>query len=145
MVAVDFEEAEAGKMEAGSGIKSAFPCAIFPATWVSLKCNGGDCGRWCDSDSRRIDSVDAADDTGEVGGKELEDCRERYSWVDADVDGVTAAIDISSPRSEGEAGDCGTLVIGVGGTCDSGIDVPLERGELGMGSAMNGDNDMSNN
>ena len=29
VVAVDFEDAETGKMEAGSGIKSIFPRAVF--------------------------------------------------------------------------------------------------------------------
>jgi hypothetical protein len=63
------------------------------------------------------------------------------SGVDVDVDGVTVARDMSSPRGEGETGGCDTLVVGVGGACDSGMEVGLERGELGRGSAMNGDND----
>jgi hypothetical protein len=126
VVAVDFEDAEAGKMEAGSG---------------SLECEGGDCGWWCDSDSGGINSVHAADDTGEVDGKELEERRDMCSGVDADVDGATAARDISSPRGERETGGCDMLVVGVGGACDSGIEVGWERGELGIVSAMNGDND----
>jgi len=141
VVAVDFEDAEAGKIEAGSGIKSTFPRAIFSTTWASLECEGGDCGWWCDSDSRGINSVDAADDTGEVDGKELEERRDVYSGADADVDGATAARDISSPRGERETGGCDMLVVGAGGACDSGTEVGLERGELGMVSAMNGDND----
>lgn len=52
------------------------------------------------------------------------------SGVDVDVDGVTAARDISSPR--GETDRCGTSVVGV-------MEVGLERGELGVGSAINGD------
>jgi hypothetical protein len=63
------------------------------------------------------------------------------SGADADVDGVTAARDMSSPRGEWETGGCDTLAVGVRGTCDSGMEVGLERGELGMGSAVNGDND----
>jgi hypothetical protein len=33
------------------------------------------------------------------------------------------------------------LVVGVGGACNSCMEVGLERGGLGMGSAMNGDID----
>jgi len=136
VVAVDFEVEEAGKMEAGSGIRSTFPCAIFSTTRASLECESGDCGRWCDSGSGGISSVDAVDDTGEVDGKELEERRDICPGEDADVDGATAPRDMSSPRGEGEIGGRDTLVVGVGGTCDSG----LERGELGTGSAMNDDN-----
>ena len=140
MVAVDFENAETGNMEAGSGIKSTFPRAIFSTAWASSECEGGDCGRCCDSDSGRINSGDAADDTGEVDGKELEEGRDICSEINADVDGTTAARDISSPRGEGETGGCDTSVVGVG-ACDSGMDVGLERGELCVSSAMNSDND----
>jgi hypothetical protein len=90
VVAVDFEDAEVGKMEAGSGIKSTFPRAIVSTTWASLESEGRDCSRWCDSDSGGTNSVDAADDT-EVDGKELEERRDMCSGVDADVDGATAA------------------------------------------------------
>jgi hypothetical protein len=114
VVAADFEDAEAGKMEAGSGIKSTFPRVTVSTTRASLESEGGDSGRWCDSDSGGINSVDAADDTGDVDGKE-----------------------ISSPSGERETGGCDTLVVGVGGACDSALEVGLERGELGMCSAMN--------
>jgi hypothetical protein len=133
VVAVDFEDAETGKIEAGSGIESAFPRAVFSTTWASLKCEGG---RF-NSDSGGIDSVDEADDTGEVGGKELEERRDMCSGAD----GVTAAIDMSSHRGEWGTGGCDTMVVGVRGTCDSGMEVGLERGELGIGSAMNSDDD----
>jgi hypothetical protein len=63
------------------------------------------------------------------------------SGADADVDGVTAARDISSPRGEWETGGWNTLAVGVRSSGDSSIEVGLERGELGMGSAMDGDND----
>lgn len=136
MVVVDFE-AETGKMEAGSGIKSTFPRATFSTTWASLECEGGDCGR-C-SDSGGINSVDAADDAGELDGKELEERRDMCSGAD----GVTAARDISSPRGDWETGGCDSLVVGASGVCDSDMEVglPVERGELGMSSAMSGDND----
>lgn len=129
MVAVDFEDAETEKMEAGSGIKSTFPRAILSTTWTSLDCDGGECGPWWDSDPGGINRVDAADDTGEVDGKELEERRDTCSGAD----GVTAAIEISSPRGEWETGGCDMLVVGVRGACDS--DAGLERGEVGMGSA----------
>ena len=141
MAVVDFEDADTGKMEAGSGIKSTFPRAIFSTTLASLECEGGECGRWCDSDSEGINSVDAADDTGEVDGKELEECRDKRSGADADVDCVTAARDISLPRGEWGTDCCDALAVGVRGPCDSGMEVGLERSELGMGSAMNGDSD----
>ena len=140
MVAVDFEDVKAGKMEAGSGIKSTFR-AIDSTARASLEFEGGGCGRWCDSDSGGINSVDAANDTGDVDGRELEERRDMCSGIDADVDGATAARDISSPNGEREIGGCDTLGVGVGGACDSRTEVGLERGELGMGSAMNGDND----
>jgi len=127
VVAVDFEDAETGKMEAGSGIDSAFPRVISSATWAPLECEGGEYGRF-DSDSGEIDSVDVADDTGDIGGKELEERRDLCSGAD----GVTAAIDMSSPRGEWGTGGCDTMVVGVRG--DSGMEVGLERGELGVGS-----------
>jgi len=80
VVAVGFEYAEAGKIEAGSGIKSTFPRAVCSTTWESSECEGGDCGRWCDSDSGWINRVDAADDT-EADGKELEERRDIRSGV----------------------------------------------------------------
>lgn len=141
MVAADFDDAEAGKMEAGSGIKSTFPRVIVSTTWMSLESEGGDSGRWCDSDSGGINSVDTVDDTGDVDGKELEERRDICSGVDAGVDGATAARDISSPSGERETSGCDTLVVGVGGVCGSSMVVGLERGELGMCSAMNSDND----
>lgn len=76
MVAVDFEAVETGKIEAGSGIKSTFPCATFSSRWVSLDCESGDCGWWWDSDSREIIGVARVDGTGEVNGKELEERRD---------------------------------------------------------------------
>jgi len=63
------------------------------------------------------------------------------SGVVADVDGTTAARNISSPSGERGTSGCDTLAVDVGETCDSGMEVGLERGELEMGSAMNGDND----
>ena len=132
VVAVDLKDAEAGRIEAGSGIKSTFPRAAFSTTCTSLECEGGNCGRRCDSDSGGVNNVDTADNTGEVDGRELEERRDTCSRVDTDVNGATAPRDISSPRGERETCRCHTLVVGVGG---------LERGESGMGSAMNGDND----
>lgn len=143
MVAIDFEDVETGKIEAGSGIKSAFPCAILSSRWVSLDCESGDCGCWWDSNSRDIIGVSRADGTGEVNGKELEERRDICSGVHTDADsttcGTTATGDISSPTGEGETGACDTLVFGVGGACDSGMEVELERDERGERSAMNSD------
>jgi hypothetical protein len=123
VVAVDFEGVETGKIEAGSGIKSTFPCATFSSTWVSLDCKGGDCVCWWNSDSGGIVAVDRADGTGEVNGKELVEHRVICSAVDA-----TATRDISSPKGERETAG---LVFGVGGAgaCDSGMEVELDRGE----------------
>ena len=61
--------------------------------------------------------------------------------MDADANGATEARDMSSPKGEGDSGDCNALAVGVGGACDSGMEEGLERGESRMGSAMNGDND----
>ena len=115
VVAVDFEGVETGKIEAGSGIKSTFPCATFSSTWVSLDCKGRDCVCWWDSDSRGIVAVDRADGAGEVNGKELVEHHDMCSGIDADADGTTARRDISSPKGEWETASCDTLVFGVGG------------------------------
>lgn len=121
VVVVDLEEVETAKIEAGSGIKSSFPCDIFSSAWVPLDCDSGDCGCSWDSDSERIIGVDVADGTGEVDDKEPEERRNKCSGVDALVNGTTAARDISSPRGGGGAGGCDTLVFGVGGACESGM------------------------
>lgn len=131
VVAVDFEGVETGGIEAGSGIKSTFPCATFSSTWVSLDCKGGDCVCSWNSDSGGIVAVDRADGTGEVNGKELVEHRDICSGADADADGTTATSDISSPKGERETAGCDTLVFGVGGAgaCDSGMEVELDRGK----------------
>jgi hypothetical protein len=72
------------------------------------------------TDSGGIDSVDTADDTGEVDGKELEERCDMCSGVVANIDGVTAVRDISPPRGEGETGSCDTLVVSVREACNYG-------------------------
>jgi hypothetical protein len=121
VAAVDLEEVETVKIEAGSGIKSSFPCDIFSSksTWIPLDCGSGDCGSW-DSDSEGIIGVDVVDGTVEVDGKEPEERRNICSGVDTLVNGTTAARDISSPRGGGETDRCNTLVFGAG-ACDSGM------------------------
>lgn len=124
VVVVDFEDVGTGKMEAGSGIKSTFLRTIFSSTRVSLGCESEDRSSWWYSDSGGIGRVDAADGTREVDGKELEERHDIRSGVDADAS-ATAARDISSPRGNWETGGRDTVLFGVGGACDSGMEIGL--------------------
>jgi len=102
---------------------------------VPLGCECSGWGWWRYSDEGGEVSVDTADDTAEIGGKELEERCDDGSGADTDAGGGIVTRDVSLPRGEGAVGG-DVLALCMERACVSRAEARAERGERGEGSAV---------